>query len=394
MTSNRSLMRMHPPRQQHHLKLLLKPLRRLRVAGLTAAALAACTKTAPQPAASTGATGAAGAAGTARVSSPLLPGPKPLPAPPQLLGLLGEYDAPAGMRVVLEAGGALRIADTVGNSLALTPRSHDEFAADRALIERALGVASDRITFVRGADDRATELVVADRKLARRNIEPAPGTNQLRVTPVRPVAELRTEALAASPPPEKGNFHPAELVELTRLDPTIRLEIRYATTNNFLGTKFYDEARAFMQRPAAEAVVRANQSLRPLGYGLLIHDAYRPWYVTKMFWDGTPLDRRWLVANPAEGSKHNRGAAVDLTLFDLATGKPVPMTSTYDESTDRAHADYPGGTSLQRWHRALLRRAMEAQGFAVIPTEWWHFDYSNWRDYAIGNVPFDKIPAK
>ena len=100
-----------------------------------------------------------------------------------------------------------------------------------------------------------------------------------------------------------------------------------------------------MQRPAAEAVVRANQSLRPLGYGLLIHDAYRPWYVTKMFWDATPVDKRWLVANPAQGSKHNRGAAVDLTLFDLATGQPVEMPSTYDESTDRAYADYPGGTS-------------------------------------------------
>src|SRR6185312_821834 len=141
----------------------------------------------------------------------------------------------------------------------------------------------------------------------------------------------------------RPNGRPQALVELTRLDPTIKLEIRYATTNNFVGSKFYDEARAFMQRPAAEAVARANQALRPLGYGLLIHDAYRPWYVTKMFWDATPPGKRWMVANPAEGSKHNRGAAVDLTLFDLRTGKPVDMPSTYDESTDRAYADWPGG---------------------------------------------------
>jgi D-alanyl-D-alanine dipeptidase len=377
MTSNRSLMRIRSLRQSSRL-------RQLRSVSLAAIVLVGCAKTAPQPVASINAPAA---------STSLLPGPKPPAVAAQLVGLLGEYDAPTGVRVVLEAGGALHVADTVGNSIPFTQRSRDEFASDRASIERMLGIASDHITFVR-AGDRATELVVADRKMARRNIEPAPGTNQLHVTPVRPVAELRTEALAASPPPEKGNFRPADLVELTRLDPTIHLEIRYATTNNFLGTKFYDEARAFMQRPAAEAVVRANKSLRPLGYGLLIHDAYRPWYVTKMFWDATPLDRRWLVANPAEGSKHNRGSAVDLTLFDLATGQPVPMPSTYDESTDRAHADYPGGTSLERWHRALLRRAMEAQGFAVIPTEWWHFDYSNWRDYGIGNVPFDKIPAK
>jgi D-alanyl-D-alanine dipeptidase len=146
-----------------------------------------------------------------------------------------------------------------------------------------------------------------------------------------------------------------------------------------------------MQRPAAEAVVRANASLKSLGYGLLIHDAYRPWYVTKMFWDATPTEKRWLVADPSQGSKHNRGCAVDLTLYDLATGRPVEMPSTYDESTDRAFANYPGGTAAQRWRRAVLRRAMEAQGFALNPSEWWHFDYKDWRQYAIGNVTFDRI---
>ena len=82
--------------------------------------------------------------------------------------------------------------------------------------------------------------------------------------------------------------------------------------------------------------------------------------------------------------------AVDLTLYRLSTGRPVDMPSTYDESTDRAYADYPGGTSLERWHRALLRRAMEEQGFTVNPTEWWHFDFNGWQDYAIGNEPFER----
>jgi D-alanyl-D-alanine dipeptidase len=295
------------------------------------------------------------------------------------------------MRIVRENLDVLDVVDTVGHVAPLDRHLHDDFVGRRSTLKQVLGIESEDIHFERDADSRATSLDIGGQKLPRRNIEPAPGTNQLRVTPVRPVEELRKEALAASPPKEAGNFHAPELVELRTLDPTIRLEIRYATTNNFLGTKFYSEARAFMQRPAADAVVRANQSLRPLGYGLLIHDAYRPWFVTKMFWDATPTEKRWLVANPAEGSKHNRGSAVDLTLFDLKTGHPIEMPSTYDESTDRAFADYPGGTSLQRWHRALLRRAMEAQGFAVNPTEWWHFDYSRWRDYGIGNIPFDKI---
>jgi D-alanyl-D-alanine dipeptidase len=232
---------------------------------------------------------------------------------------------------------------------------------------------------------------VRDLAIRGRSVGPRAGSNQLQVTPVRSVEDVRREALAASPPAEPPAARNPDLVELTSLDPTIKLEIRYATTNNFLGTRFYDEARAFMQRPAAEAVARANQRLRQLGYGLLIHDAYRPWYVTRMFWDATPADKHWLVANPAQGSKHNRGAAVDLTLFAVATGQPVEMPSTYDESTGRAFADYPGGMSLQRWHRALLRNAMVAEGFLVNPSEWWHFDYRSWRDYPLGNVAFDRI---
>jgi len=167
--------------------------------------------------------------------------------------------------------------------------------------------------------------------------------------------------------------------------------VRYATTNNFLGTKFYSQARAFMQRPAAEALVRAHHNLKKLGYGLLIHDAYRPWYVTKMFWDATPDDKKLFVADPSQGSRHNRGCAVDLTLYDLKTGKPVQMVSTYDETTDRAFADYPGGTSLQRWYRHLLRQAMENEGFTVYPAEWWHFDYKDWKSYPVMNVRFENI---
>jgi D-alanyl-D-alanine dipeptidase len=150
-------------------------------------------------------------------------------------------------------------------------------------------------------------------------------------------------------------------------------------------------ARAFLQRPAAEALLRAHRRLREQGYGLLIHDAYRPWYVTKMFWEATPEDKKIFVADPSKGSRHNRGAAVDLTLYDLRTGRPVEMVGGYDEFSPRSYPDYPGGTSLQRWHRELLRDAMEAEGFQVYEAEWWHFDYGDWRKYPILNITFDRI---
>jgi len=211
------------------------------------------------------------------------------------------------------------------------------------------------------------------------------------ITPLRPVAELLPIALAAKPPEEPGEFHKSELVEITALDPTIRLDVRYATSRNFLGTPLYSQARAFLERPAAEAVVRAHRALAKEGYGLLIHDAYRPWYVTKIFWDATPPDKREFVADPAKGSRHNRGCAVDLTLYELKTGRTVDMPSLYDEMSERAYPNYAGGDATLRAHRELLRRYMEAEGFTVFEFEWWHFDYRDWKSYAIQNTPFEDI---
>jgi D-alanyl-D-alanine dipeptidase len=212
-----------------------------------------------------------------------------------------------------------------------------------------------------------------------------------RITPLRPVAELREEALASQPPKEKGSFRPADLVDLAKLDPRIHLEIRYATRDNFLSTPVYSSARAFLQRPAAEALLRAHRALASEGYGLLIFDAYRPWYVTRIFWDATPTDKHQFVADPSKGSRHNRGCAVDLTLYDLKTGKEVEMTGVYDEMSERSYPTYKAGTAEQRARRDLLRRAMEKEGFKVFETEWWHFDYRDWEHYAIQNTPFERL---
>src|SRR5262245_5684520 len=182
-----------------------------------------------------------------------------------------------------------------------------------------------------------------------------------------------------------------DLVELISLDSTLRLDIRYATSNNLVGRPVYEEARAFLQRPAAEALVRAHQSLKKQGYGLLIFDGYRPLSVTKIFWDVTPPEKRQFVANPAQGSKHNHGCAVDLSLYDLRTGQEVAMPSAYDEMTERSHPTYKGGTVEQRRARDLLRKVMEEQGFTVYPIEWWHFDYKDWQKYPILNISFREI---
>lgn len=196
---------------------------------------------------------------------------------------------------------------------------------------------------------------------------------------------------AQEPPKESGTFRKPDLVELVKLDRTIKLDIRYATSNNFLGRPVYKEARAFLQRPAAEALVRVNMALRKKGYGLVIHDGYRPWSVTRIFWDATPADKKIFVADPSQGSRHNRGCAVDLSLFDLKTGKEVVMPSGYDEMTERSHIDYGGGAEESRRLRDMLRAAMEAEDFAVYEPEWWHYDYKDWKEYPILNVSFSEI---
>ena len=197
----------------------------------------------------------------------------------------------------------------------------------------------------------------------------------------------------AGPPREKGVFRKPDLVELVTLDPTIKLDIRYATANNFVGRPVYTEARAFLQRPAAEALVRAHRALKEKGYGLLIFDGYRPWAVTKLFWDVTPKAKREFVANPKEGSKHNRGCAVDLSLYELRSGNEVQMPSAYDEMSPRAYPSYAGGTAAQRERRDVLRAAMEAQGYTVEPNEWWHFNCKDWREYLILDIPFKDIAS-
>jgi zinc D-Ala-D-Ala dipeptidase len=205
------------------------------------------------------------------------------------------------------------------------------------------------------------------------------------------VAELQLLAVEAAPPVEKGAFRASDLVDVAALDGTIRLDIKYATPDNFLSTPVYTQARAFLQRPAAEAAVRAHRRLKEQGYGLLVHDAYRPWFVTWIFWEATPADKKDYVADPEKGSRHNRGCAIDVSLYDLKTGRTVQMPSLYDEMTERAWPSYSGGTAEPRRLRDQLRAAMEAEGFSVYEYEWWHFDYRDWREYRIGNVAFEKI---
>lgn len=194
----------------------------------------------------------------------------------------------------------------------------------------------------------------------------------------------------AGPPLESGRFKAPDLVELVTLDPTIKLDVRYATPHNFLGMTLYKQARAFLQRPGAEALVRVQRALARQGLGLMVFDGYRPWRVTKLMWDRSRPEWRsgGYVADPAKGSRHNRGCAVDLTLYDLASGQPLEMPTGYDDFHVQAHADAQNVTPQAKANRTKLQRAMLAEGFRILDEEWWHFDYHDYRSYRILDVDF------
>lgn len=210
-------------------------------------------------------------------------------------------------------------------------------------------------------------------------------------TPKPKIAETN---LTPSPTPSataKKEVSKDGLVELIKLDDTLKLDIRYATANNFVGKPVYKEARAFLQRPAADAVVRIHQKLKKDNLGLVIFDGYRPLSATKLFWEVTPASKKKFVANPKNGSRHNRGCAVDLSLFDLKTGENLDLPTEYDDFTAKAAIDYAGATEAQKKNREILRKAMESDGFKVYAAEWWHYDFQNCPETGILDVQFSEI---
>ena len=183
----------------------------------------------------------------------------------------------------------------------------------------------------------------------------------------------------------------SDLVDLVRFDPRLRFDIRYATPANFMGRVLYPVARAVLQRPVAEALSRVQTRAEAEGYGLLIFDAYRPWRITKAMWDQTPPEQREFVANPATGSRHNRGCSVDLSLH--RQGVEVTMPSPYDDFTPAAYRSNTNAPAEALAASRMLEDWMVAEGFVPLANEWWHYDWKDWRLYPIMDVPLEDVEA-
>jgi D-alanyl-D-alanine dipeptidase len=182
-----------------------------------------------------------------------------------------------------------------------------------------------------------------------------------------------------------------EMVELKSVALNIIYDLRYATVNNFMHRLMYPENTdvTFLRRPVADSLVKVLVELGNKGIGLKIFDAYRPYSVTVKFWE-LIHDERY-VANPARGSGHNRGTAVDLTLISLKDSTELDMGTGFDNFTDSAHHSFTGLSPLIMANRNLLKSTMEKYGFKAFGTEWWHYYISNQSQYEVLDIPFRKL---
>jgi D-alanyl-D-alanine dipeptidase len=180
-----------------------------------------------------------------------------------------------------------------------------------------------------------------------------------------------------------------QLVEIKQYIPTIVLDIRYATTNNFMHRRMYQQPKAYARLPVVKALQQVEADLKTRGLGLKIYDAYRPYLVTVKFYE-MASDTNF-VADPRKGSKHNRGCAIDLSLIDLKTGKELDMPTGFDSFSKKAAANYPSITKQQLNNRELLKTIMQAHGFTVLATEWWHYDFNGWANYELLDIPFSVL---
>jgi D-alanyl-D-alanine dipeptidase len=180
-----------------------------------------------------------------------------------------------------------------------------------------------------------------------------------------------------------------QMVDLTSFIPALKTQWVYAGAQNFTGVVLYTNPRPYLRLAAAQRLRLAADSFQKLGLGILLYDAYRPYSVTLKMWEKVPDDR--YAANPATGSGHNRGIAIDLTLYDLKSGQPLRMPTAFDNFSDTAHHSFEQLPPDVLRHRALLKGIMEYAGFVAMPTEWWHYSLPQAKSFPLMDLSFQQL---
>ena len=184
-----------------------------------------------------------------------------------------------------------------------------------------------------------------------------------------------------------------QLIDLKKYIPSLVLDLRYATTNNFMKEKLYPAiTTTYLRKTAADSLSKIEIQLKEMGLGLKIFDAYRPYTVTEKMWEPVQDDR--YAADPKKGSGHNRGVAVDLTIINLMSGEELDMGTNFDNFTDTAHHAFINLPETILQNRLLLKTTMEQHGFKALDTEWWHYSLPNTKDFELLDINFKDLDKK
>lgn len=304
--------------------------------------------------------------------------------------LIGFYQGNGESLAVRENGGHLQLLyrflqkdkDFTGANLFTLVKNHYD---SYDLRETGPNTDSEStVRFERDKNGQSISLNLGQKSYTRRFTRSESG-KAMRITPPQPMETLRQQAEAAVAP-DLPYDKTADLVDLSQTVPGVKLDLRYTTSNNLFGAPLVQSTRAYLDRNAAQALVRVQDGLRPYGYGLVIWEGYRSWSDFKLATLALGKDHADMLPRAEEGYSHNSGRSVDVSLYDLQSGEPVEMISDFDEPSPAQYAQFAGGTQRQRALRDLLRQQMTLQGFTASDMEWWHFDYDAGNRYQVLNV--------
>jgi len=321
-------------------------------------------------------------------------GVKPKDCPVDEKYLLGLYTGNGEQFLVREQNGILGIVYRYlendndyqkSNIFPLAKEHYDEYQVFEA---GALTNTEGSVKFERDKEGNGISCIIGGNRYTRKFFG-SEKSSYFKIKPVKDLEALR-QSVNKDVMPAQTATNVAELVNLSTI-PLLKFDLRYATDNNCFSASLYEEPKAYLNKNAAEALLRVSKKLSDYGFGLLVWDAYRPWKISKLAYDALPTQYKSLLPAPEKGSPHNTGNAVDLSLYDLKTGEPIQMISEFDEPSPRQYGNFAGGTSLERWERGLLQQLMSMEGFSCSDMEWWHFEYDSTSDYQLLDIPFSDL---
>lgn len=310
--------------------------------------------------------------------------------------LLGMYYGNSSVFLIREEKGNLQIVFHTdaedrdfsrANIFPLKKVRFDSYEMDE---EGPLLSAEAAVHFERDSDGNGIVCKIGGKRFAR-NFFPGEGNRVFRIEENKDYQSLKDTARTAAVPDKLQQGQTGRLVRIRSAVPNVKFDLRYADTNNIFGVALYETAEAFADAETAAALKKAADRLSGLGYGLLVWEGYRPWYVSKLASDLLPKDKKGMLPMPDKGEDRNTGRTVDVSLYELASGKAVPMISDFDEVSVRQFPGFTGGTEQQRYLRDMLAAVMKDCGFTRSKEEWWHFTLGTTEGWKHLNIPYGQI---